>query len=214
MELLLDSIVRAGQNIIVFFCIPFIWWLIRYRKKEKFFSFVGLNKPRLKKAAWTIAVFAIVYMVVFYVDILDFFVDETSAQAMGTSESMQDSEFYGVGIVALIPGIFLNVIANGLCEEVLFRGFILQRFKKIMGVWAAIILQGVLFGVMHNILFFAAGISVTPLFHVGLLISTSVPGILCGVLNEKVFDGKSIIPSVLLHGLNNYWGTIRVAFMI
>ena len=213
MELLLNSIISAGRNILVFFFIPFIWWLIRYRKKESFFKFVGLSRPRLKTAIWSVVIFAIIYMVVFQIDILNFFVDETSAKAMGTSDAIQGSEYYGVGVEALLPAFFLNVIGNGLCEEVLFRGFILQRFKKKIGVWAAIILQGFLFGAMHNVLFILGEIPVTPLFHVGLLLSTSIPGIFCGILNEKVFDGTSTIPSILLHGFNNYWGSIRTALL-
>ena len=214
MELLLNSIIAAGQNILVFFFIPFVWWLIRYRKKENFFKFVGLSKPRIKTSIWSVAVFAIIYIVVYKIDVLDFFVDEASAQVVVASDAIQGSELYGVGMAALLPAFFTNVVGNGLCEEVLFRGFILQRFKKKMGIWMAIILQGVLFGAMHNVLFILGGISVTPLFHVGLLISTSLPGILCGILNEKVFDGTSTVPSILLHGLNNYWGSIRTAFML
>jgi CAAX amino terminal protease family. len=215
MEILIDSIIGVGQNIIVFLFIPFIWWVIKYRKTENFFKFVGLNRPRLKSAIWSIALFAVIYVVIFEVDILQFFVDDISFQAMAdNSESMQDSHLKGMGFLALLPAFFTNFIANGFCEEVLFRGFILQRLKRITGVGGAIILQGVLFGVMHNLLYLFAGIPVTPLFHIGMLIATSIPGILCGILNEKVFDENSIVPSILLHGFNNYIGSIRMAFML
>ena len=38
---LFSSIVQ----ILLFTLIPFIWWLITARKKENFFSWIGLKKP-------------------------------------------------------------------------------------------------------------------------------------------------------------------------
>jgi hypothetical protein len=67
---------------------------------------------------------------------------------------------------------------------------------------------------MHNVLFLIAGVDVGYVFHVIAFSKTTIGGILLGIINEKVFDGKSILPSVLLHGAGNYLETIRVAFML
>lgn len=218
-SLLLDELSGLVGNIFIFFLIPFIWWLIFHRKKQGFFKFIGLTRPRLTKSIWVLIGFVVVYVIYHSLDIhniiVNLFGDEASIQAaIDESGASQDNAYYGIGFAALLPGLIVNLISNGLCEEALFRGFILRRFKELLGIWPAIIIQGILFGLMHNGLYLLAGISVGFVFHLGMFLSTSIAGIFCGALNEKVFDGKSIIPSVLLHGLNNYWGTIRTAFMI
>ena len=218
-SLLLNVLSGLVGNIVIFLLIPFVWWLIFHRKKQGFFKFIGLTRPRLKKSIWVLLVFAVIYVIYYNIDITNLFVnlfgDEASIQAaIDESGAAQGSAYYGIGFAALLPGLILNLIGNGLCEEALFRGFILKRFKGLLGIWPAIIIQGILFGLMHNGLYLLAGISVGYVFHMGMFLSTGVAGILCGVLNEKVFEGESIIPSVLLHGVTNYWGTIREAFMI
>lgn len=67
---------------------------------------------------------------------------------------------------------------------------------------------------MHNGLYLLAGLNLPMAFHIGAFVSTAVAGMLCGILNEKVFDGQSVIPSVLLHGLNNFVSVMIGAFMI
>lgn len=218
MSLVINEIIGAVINIIVFMTVPFVWWLIIHRKKQNFFKFIGLTRPRLKKAAWPLLIFAVVYVLYYFVDITDLVVnnfgDEAAIKAaMDESGAMQDNAFYGLGFAALLPGLILNFISNGLCEEALFRGFILKRLKGIVGIWPAIIVQAMLFGLMHNGLFMLAGVQVGFVFHIGMLLSTTVAGIFCGILNEKVFDGESIWPSVILHGFTNYITTMRAAFM-
>ena len=54
MELILSSIVTMIVNLIIFSIIPFIWWLIRHRKKENFFTWLGFIKPKLKSKWWVL----------------------------------------------------------------------------------------------------------------------------------------------------------------
>ena len=44
------------------------------------------------------------------------------------SDAMADSVYVGIGVAAIIPSIIENLIANGFCEELLFRGFLQKRF--------------------------------------------------------------------------------------
>ena len=44
--------------------------------------------------------------------------------------------------------IFVIGVLPGICEEVLFRGFIINGFRK-LGFWRAIVISGVLFGIFH-----------------------------------------------------------------
>lgn len=40
-----NELIGSIVQILLFTLIPFIWWLITARKKEKFFSWIGLKKP-------------------------------------------------------------------------------------------------------------------------------------------------------------------------
>ncbi len=80
----------------------------------------------------------------------------------------------GVGIVAPIT------------EELIFRGFVYSKLKDSFPIWAAIIIQAFLFGVVHGNL-----IQFSYAFFIGIIL---------GIL---VFKSKSIYPAIILHIINN-----------
>lgn len=45
--MILSSVSTALVNLIVFSAIPFLWWLIRYRKKTHFFYMAGVLSPQI-----------------------------------------------------------------------------------------------------------------------------------------------------------------------
>lgn len=95
------------------------------------------------------------------------------------SSVMMDSFIASLVVVALIPAI---------CEEVLFRGFLLSAFKgksKKSKIWA-IIIVGILFGIMH-----LNFIRIVPTAMLGILFAYSA------------LATKSIWTSVFMHFLNN-----------
>jgi len=217
-ELLISATGNVIANIVVLLLIPFVWWLIFHRKKLNFFNFIGLTRPRLKRSFLVLIGFMAVYSIVYFVELpnllITLFGDDPDVihEIMDESGTMQDTPYKGMRFAALLPAFLVNFIANGVCEEALYRGFILKRLKGLWGTKPAILLQGVLFGLMHNALFLLGGVSVGIAYHLGIFLWTSIAGILLGILNEEVFDGESIVPSIILHGLGNYFGTIRVAF--
>ena len=212
MQLILSNIVTAISNFIVFAAIPFIWWLIRHRKKVNFFTWLGFKKPKLQAKGWAVAIFAIVYLFFYKFD-WSVFVSEESMSVVQNSSSASVNAFTGLGVAAILPAFIQNFIANGVSEELLYRGFINKRLCSKLGVWQGCIITGVLFGLMHNGLYLLAGVPVGMDYHIGMFIFTGGAGILLGLLNEKLFNG-SIIPSVILHGLGNFIGSMSVAFML
>ena len=82
--------------------------------------------------------------------------------------------------------LFVVSVLPGVCEELLFRGFLLQGMRKKMADIPAIILVGVLFG----------------LFHLDFyrFLPVSLLGILFGCIVVKT---GSIFPAMLAHGVNN-----------
>ena len=210
MQLILSKAVTAITNFIIFAAIPFVWWLIKYRKKENFFSWLGFKKPKLQAKWWAVAIFAVVYLFVYKFD-WSKFISQESMSVLQNSDSVSANVFTGLGAAAIIPAFIQNFIANGVAEELLYRGFINKRLCNKFGVWPGCIITGVLFGLMHNGLYLLAGIPVGMDYHIGMFIFTGCAGMLCGLLNEKIYNG-SIIPSIILHGLGNFIGSMSVAF--
>ena len=78
------------------------------------------------------------------------------------------------------------VILGPISEELLFRGFILERLSRCMNIYVAIFIQAVLFGIMH-----------------GNLVQGSFVIVLGLVSGYLVCAHKSIIPGIIVHAMQN-----------
>ena len=208
--MIVSSITTAIINLIVFSLIPLIWWFLLHRKTENFFKWVGIYAPRLKSKWWVLLIFAVLYYFFYSFDFTQL-VDSSTLEYIENSGSVSANAFAGLGVAAILPALIENFIANGVAEEILYRGFLCKRFCSKLGTVKGIILQAVLFGLMHNALYLLAGLEVGLWYHTLSFVFTGTGALLLGWLNEKIFNG-SIIPSILLHGAGNFIATMLVAF--
>ncbi|MEL6185160.1 MAG: CPBP family intramembrane glutamic endopeptidase [Myxococcota bacterium] len=105
--------------------------------------------------------------------------------------------------VALVSSLALMWVNAALCEEVLFRGFLLHRVALAFGDHrsaqiGAAAFTGLSFGVMH-------------VFSQGLygMVLTSVVGFLLGLL--FLLGGRNLVPVVIAHGLINTLSFVSIA---
>lgn len=210
LELTISSVKTAVANTIVFAFTPLIWWFIKHRKEVGFFEWIGLYKPQLKSKIWVLALFAVLYYFFYNFDFTKLVNPETLKE-IENSSSVAANAFSGIGTMAILPALIENFVANGLAEEILYRGFLCKRFCEKLGTSKGIILQAVLFGLMHNIIYIIAGLNVGLWYHTLTFIFTGTGALLLGYLNEKIFNG-SIVPSILLHGTGNFIASMLVAF--
>lgn len=212
-SLLLDSILSFGYNLIAFAVVPFIWWLIFHRKKENPLKFVGLQKPELTQPNWVLAVFLLVYVLYYmfgekmYVP----FMSENTLKALTEGSNVSANEFAGLGTAAIPAAIVTGILVNGFCEELLFRGFILKRFKKLFDGTIAVGITAIVFGLMHNTLLSMSGVPVDMAYHIPTFLFPAIGALLLGYANEKLFNG-SIWPSIALHGVGNAISYIIAAY--
>lgn len=206
----MSSITTTIVNLIVFSLVPFIWWFFRHRKEESFFRWIGFFKPQLKSKWWVLLVFAILYDFFYNFDFTQFVSSET-LEYIESSAAVSANVFAGMGVAAILPAFIENFIANGVAEEILYRGFLCKRLISKAGLVKGIILQAILFGLMHNLLYILAGLDVGLWYHTLTFIFTGTGALLLGWLNEKIFNG-SILPSILLHGTGNFIASMLVAF--
>jgi membrane protease YdiL (CAAX protease family) len=54
-----------------------------------------------------------------------------------------------VGSLAVLPGITVSIIMLALAEELMFRGLLYRNLEKTIGIPTALIISGLLFGVLH-----------------------------------------------------------------
>jgi sodium transport system permease protein len=82
--------------------------------------------------------------------------------------------------------LFLGALSPAVCEEFLFRGFILSGLRSRLSKWQSLILSAALFGALHMIIY------------------QFVPTALLGVLLAwMAWESGSLLPGVVFHFLNN-----------
>ncbi len=190
MSTLINEVISSVVQVLLFSLIPFITWLLTARKKESFFSWIGLKKfssskkECVKFAIGSLVICEIVGLIV-YIFIL--------------KADWNQSTSAGLGIIGIPSAIINSFVHTAFSEEILFRGFIQKRLQKILSFKIATIIQAVLFGLAHIVLIMDR---LNFVEAVVLALYPIIPGILLAYTNEKKADG-SIIPSWLMHGFMN-----------
>lgn len=189
-------------QLVVFSAIPFLWWLVTARRKEPFFRWVGL-KP--VEGSWTAA---ILWILVFFA--LCAVSQLWITPALIPPGATVQSSYAGMGWAALPEVMLFGMVQTGLAEEIVFRGFLGKQLSAKLGFQWGNLMQGLLFGLLHGVLFFVV---TTPLKALGIVLLTGFSGWLLGWMNEK-YAGGSILPSWLAHGLGNVILSMVAAFGI
>jgi membrane protease YdiL (CAAX protease family) len=190
----IEIIISAIFQVLLFSLIPFVWWLLTARKTVGFLSWVGLKKPKVEnKKPFSIWISCLIFLFIGMTFLPVIVVDSSVTAA---------SQFAGYGLILLPAGFAWGIMATGLGEEILFRGFLGKRCINKCGFIIGNIIQAIVFGLMHGVLF-------SLLTDVGLgiiFVITVITGALGWVMmlvNEKYASG-SIVPSWLLHGIGNF----------
>ncbi|MDE7366334.1 MAG: CPBP family intramembrane metalloprotease [Lachnospiraceae bacterium] len=198
---IINQTLNAILQLALFTLIPFIWYVFSHKKCSGFFQWIGLKKPSVfDRTLLGFVVFTIVAFIVVSIGILYLLKGVDTAT----------SKFTGMGIVGLPSALIYSFITTALSEEILFRGFLLKRLSDKFGFNTGNIVQSILFGLLHGVMFF----SLTGIVKVVLIIAfTGLIAWCMGYANEKKADG-SIIPSWIVHGIANLFSSIISMFCI
>lgn len=196
-----QAMINAVIQLIVFSLIPFIWWFLRGRKQASFPKWLGLVKPRIINPRGFIGVLiadVVIILLQLFV-VIPLFVD---------GADMSTSEFTNRGFSVLFPVLIYAFIQTGFAEEIFFRGFLTKRLIKLFGMNKGNVIQALLFGLLHGLIFYGY----TSFFGVIVLtFLTGFNGWLMGLLNEKYSNG-SILPSWIVHSLSNLISSLFAMF--
>lgn len=200
MSLAINKIISSLLQIIIFSIIPFLFWYFSARKQESFIEWIGLKKIKGgKKTALAIIIVTTFYLLI-------------SLILLNSLKNIENAttEFQGLRFAAL-PAIFIYAVFNtSFPEEILFRGFILKRLAKKLGFIKANFIQGILFGLLHGVMFFPL---VGNLKSILIILMTGFIALAMGYINEKL-SGGSIIPSWIIHAISNLIAGLYAAFYI
>lgn len=200
MERLINEIGSSILQISLFGMIPFVWWLITARKRQKFTEWMGLKKIRGgKKTLIGITAVSAVFLATGALTLYAIRGVETAA-----------SGFAGLGAAAIPAIVIYAAFHTAFPEELLFRGFLLKRLTNKVGFHAANAIQAVLFALLHGAMFFTLTGAAKASF---ITVFTGAAAWSMGYVNEKCADG-SIAPSWIIHTVSNLFSGMCAAFSI
>ncbi len=157
-------------------------WLFLLRLRGNSWDAVGLRWVGVRPLLTMLPLFAGVYL-------MNLLVAYLVTRVVGQYENPQIAELAPGGELALRDLLWLLIAAAviaPLAEELLFRGVLYRYLRGRMRVWLSALISAALFAVVHFI----------PLLLPGLFIT----GIVLALVAERY---NSIIPSIVLHALNN-----------
>ena len=191
MTLFISKLMSGILELLIVSIIPFITWLIWSRKKVSFFDWIGLKKVESQKKRQlllTILGISLLFLL-FSIVVFSWFSSSQTATAA----------FSGEGIGALPAILTYAILGTALPEEIFFRGFLLKRLQGKLGFLGANLLQSLLFGLIHALMF----IQLTGYLKAfAILAFISLIAYVFGAINEKKAGG-SILPSVFIHAFDN-----------
>ena len=187
-----QSLITSMVQLLIFSLIPYIWWLVTSRKKEKFLHWIGLKKPIIKNNKR--------FFLLFFCSIIIFSLPTLIIlPLLVKSSSIATSQFSGKGFSVLIPVLLFAFAQTSLSEEIFFRGFINKRLISTFGFTIGNSCQSILFGLLHGVLIYSSA-GIYSAVIVAVIISFG--GWIMGYINEKETNG-SIIPSWMFHAAAN-----------
>ena len=201
MSLAINKLISSLIQIVLFSLIPFVYWYFKGRKNHKFTEWIGLK--RIKRIDKTL-ILSIFIVTITYLIIGIFLLKSLSVVNNVTGE------FVGLRFKAILAIIIYAAFNTALPEEILFRGFVLKRLVSKIGFNNGNIIQSILFGLIHGIMFFPI---VGVLKSLLIIFATGSIAFAMGYINEKLSDG-SILPSFIIHSVSNLVAGLYVAFFL
>ena len=194
MTLFMSKLMSGIMELLIVSVIPFITWLIWSRKKVGFFDWIGLKKVESQKKR------QLLLFLLFSIVVFSWFDSSQTATA----------DFSGKGIGALPAILAYAILGTALPEEIFFRGFLLKRMQGKLGFLGANLVQSLLFGLIHALMF----IQLTGYLKAfAILVFISLIAYVFGAINEIKASG-SILPSVFIHALANTVVGLLFAFSL
>jgi uncharacterized protein len=201
-EAALFQIAGAVLQVAFVLVIAGIVWLIFGRKRSSFTRYVGLHGTSAVAAgAATVLGLALSLLLL---------VPEARELASGPDTLVAQivNQLGRTDSIAVL--LVVAVFKTAFAEELLFRGLIAKRLIAWLGFSTGNILQALIFGSIHLLIFTTSVAGAAPWLAA---VSAAILGWVNGWLNERLGKG-SILPGWIVHGLGNSITYLTVAFYV
>ncbi len=204
-----SELVSAILQVILLTIVPFIFFIFRKNKQESFFRYIGLYRPSVKSVIYLICITLLILSAGLTLVIVD---DNVRQIALSPGTIAHKVSANGLNITGILILLVNTVIKTSLSEEIFFRGFLGKRMINTFGFPIGNLIQSIIFGLVHLILF---ALIIKSGFIPMLLIFTftGLAGWIIGYYKEKQSNG-SIIPGWIAHAFGNTIATFILAFIV
>ena len=185
----------SGQVLVMLLGTLLIVKLSAVKGKRKEFLRLKTSKNVWQVTALAVVLTIAVYPVVTFLGWLNSFVPAPDFMVEMQESMMELITKFLQSENALILGIFHIGIVPAVCEEVMYRGYIQRSLEKSSGIWAAIIISGVIFGAYHLQI-----TNILPLSFLGIMLA------------YLTYISDSLIPAIVAHFVNNGGQVIASSF--
>lgn len=193
------DIVFIGNTFGQILFLGFMTWVITglSTARHKRVEFLRLNKPA-HTARNLILAFALLIAaqpIIYFLSWLNMQLPFSDSYLKFELDQMNMIKNFLTGEHFLLLTLFHIAVVPAICEEVLFRGYILRNFERSMLPIAAIVLSGLIFGLFH-----VRFTQFIPLATIGM------------ILAWLTITTKSIWPAVIAHFVNNAGSVLFATF--
>ena len=198
-SIMIQEIINTIVQLLLFGGIPFIAYVIKNKSYKDFTHNIGIKLPNVKSIVYGI----FLSLLLFTSALIIFYSSDEFRSLMNNPNTpigmirMLESK---IEIVATI--LIVSIFKTALAEEIFFRGFIAKKLIRRLGFKTGNLLQSVIFGLIH-VLLFSQILSNTTYFTYFLIFTIpTLWAYLITIINEKYANG-SVIPSWLSHAVIN-----------
>ncbi len=204
---MIDTLFQAVRQVLFFSALPFLVFLIRYRRISGFLAHIGIKRSTAKAN-----LYAFLLMLVLASPILVFVaIDDGFKEVLHDPKSVTGAlREMGFGIGSVFTLLVTAIIKTSLSEEILFRGFVAKRLIAVTSYGVGNAIQALIFGAIHTLLFLL--ITDNVLFLIIIFIVPTLGAYVKVYLNEKLANG-SIIPGWIAHASANLVAYSFIAFV-
>jgi len=205
---MLNEALGAVAQVVAFTLVPLVVYLVRTRSGKDFFRYIGLVKSNRRANLLAVAACLAFAGPILLLSLTSQDFREIMFNPASVTGRLR---LMGFGMESLAILVVTAVVKTSLAEEIFFRGFIAKRLIGWLGFGRGNVLQALIFGLLHAILF--AMITTNAFF---LLLIFFVPGFgawIAAYINEKIAGG-SIIPGWISHALANLFAYVLVGYLL
>jgi len=203
-----NELISTAIQLLAFTLIPVLVYIIKTKSINGFWNYIGLKKSNRKANFLAFLATLVLCIPVLFLPLFNQEFLEVMANPNSVSGKLRQM---GFGVETILIILINAIIKTSLAEELLFRGFITKRLIAITNFQIGNIIQALIFGAIHTVLFYYITKNVYIL--TSIFVFTAMGAYFMAFLNEKLANG-SIIPGWIAHGSTNVISFVFVAFIL